>query len=279
MTSIKPGRHTMVIPPDYHMHTTLCKHADGLAEAYRAAAAARNMEEMCFTDHSPDPSGYDLKHRMAITQYPSYQLMIRSLQDGALPKILLGIEADYYPGSETFLKNWLPHQPFDFVLGSVHYIKEWGFDNPDNLYVWDSVDVKGVWRQYFSLVNALVDLGLVDGLSHFDLPKKFGHQIHDNDMREMVCPLLDKVARSGMAIEINTSGWRRKVAEAYPSHLILSLMKERNIPITFGSDAHAPDDVGYGFDRAVALAREMGYTESRRYCARQPFTIPLPPPA
>lgn len=278
MTSTRPGIQTTALPPDYHMHTALCKHANGTPEAYRATATARKVETLAFTDHGPDPSGYDLKHRMTITQYPSYLLMIRSLQDGKLPKVLLGIEADYYPGAEPFLKDWLPHQPFDLILGSVHYIKDWGFDNPDTLLVWDSVDVKGVWRQYFSLLSSLVDLGLFDVLSHFDLPKKFGHRIPDHDLREMACPLLDRVAKSGMAIEINTSGWRRKVAEAYPSPLILSLMKERDIPITFGSDAHTPEDVGYGFDRALALAREAGYTHSRHYCARQPFSVALPPP-
>ncbi len=272
----KPDKTSVaLLPPDYHIHTPLCKHATGAPEEYRAAASAMRMAEMCFTDHGPDPSGYDLKHRMSLPQFPSYALMIRSIQDGHSPRVLLGIEADYYPGAEPFLRDWLPHQPFDLVLGSVHYINEWGFDSPDNLYVWDSVDVKGVWRQYFTLVAALVDLRLFDVITHFDLPKKFGHRIADRDLREMVRPLLDKVAAAGMAIEINTSGWRRAAAEAYPSPLILSLMREREIPITFGSDAHAPGDVGNQFEKAVALAREAGYSAYRRYCARQPSLCPL----
>ena len=271
----QPNNAAPALPPDYHIHTPLCKHATGAPEQYRAAASALHMGELCFTDHGPDPSGYDLKHRMTILQFPSYVLMIRSLQDGASPRTLLGIEADYYPGAEPFLRDWLPHQPFDVVLGSVHYINDWGFDNPDNLYVWDSVDVKGVWRQYFSLLGSLVALRLFDVITHFDLPKKFGHRIRDNDCKEMVQPLLDKVAKAGMAIEINTSGLRRQVAEAYPSPLILSLMREREIPITFGSDAHTPGDVGYAFDKAVALAREAGYSDSRRYTARQPSLVPL----
>lgn len=277
MTNTKSSTDTLTLPPDYHMHTPLCKHATGTPDAYRSAASTRKIEEIGFTDHAPDPSGYDLRHRMSITQYPSYLLMIRSLQDGSQPKTLLGIEADYYPGAEPFLKDWLPRQPFDLILGSVHYINDWAFDNPDTLYVWDSVDVKGVWRQYFSLIRSLVELGVADVLSHFDLPKKFGHRISDCDVREIVSPLLDNIAKAGMAIEINTSGWRRKVAEAYPSPLILGLMKERNIPITFGSDAHTPAEVGFAFDKAVVLAREAGYTEFRRYCARQPFNTPIPP--
>ena len=143
MTSTRPGIQTTALPPDYHMHTALCKHANGTPEAYRATAAIRKVETMAFTDHGPDPSGYDLKHRMTITQYPSYLLMIRSLQDGKLPKVLLGIEADYYPGAEPFLKDWLPHQPFDLILGSVNSIRAWGFDSPDTLHTWDSVTSKG----------------------------------------------------------------------------------------------------------------------------------------
>jgi histidinol-phosphatase (PHP family) len=94
-------------------------------------------------------------------------------------------------------------------------------------------------------------------------------------MKELVQPVLDRIAKAGMALEINTSGWRRPVGEAYPSPLILSLAREREIPLTFGSDAHAPDEVGYEFAKAVQLAREVGYTESLRFRQRQPSRQPF----
>jgi histidinol-phosphatase (PHP family) len=190
--------------------------------------------------------------------------------------VLFGIEADYFPGGEPFLREWLPRQPFDFVLGSVHYIRDWGFDNPDYRKTWESADVKGVWREYFALLRTLVGTRLFDAVSHFDLPKKFGHRLRDRDLKEMAQPVLDAIAGAGMAIEINTSGWRREVNEAYPAPLVLELAREREVPITFGSDAHSPAEVGYEFARAVRLAREAGYAASRRFKSRQASDVPLP---
>jgi histidinol-phosphatase (PHP family) len=264
------------LPADYHTHTALCKHATGSAVEFRQAATAAGLPEICFTDHCPEPSGYDPRHRMSFSQYPDYLALVQPLQDGTVPLVFLGLEADYHPTCEPFLREWLPRQPLDLVLGSVHYIRDWGFDNPDYRQAWESVDVPGVWREYFALIAAAVDLRLFDVIGHLDLPKKFGHRLRDNTMKEMVQPLLDRIAKAGMAVELNTSGWRREAAEAYPSPLILSLACEREIPITFGSDAHAPGEVGHEFARAVRLARETGYRDSLQFRRRQSTRVPLP---
>jgi len=264
------------LPADYHVHTVLCKHATGTATAFKQAATEHGLPEMCFTDHCPEPSGYDGKHRMKLDEIPAYRDLITSLQDNSPPEVFWGIEGDYFQGCETFLAGFLPSQPFDLVLGSVHYIKDWGFDNPDYLKTWESVDVKGVWKEYFKLLKQLVDTRLFDVVAHFDLPKKFGHRLRDRDMKDLVQPVLDHIAASGMGIEINTSGWRRTVREAYPSPLILSLAAERKIPLTFGSDAHTPAEVGYEFGKALALARETGFTEATRFRARHGTRVALP---
>jgi len=262
-------------PPDYHTHTVLCKHATGTPQAFREQAKALGLAELCFTDHCPEPSGYDLKHRMKIEELPQYYELVQPLQDGHNPPVLLGLEADYFPGCESFLTSFLPNQPLDLVMGSVHYIKEWGFDNPNYIKTWESVDLKGVWMEYFKLIKQLVDTNLFDVISHFDLPKKFGHRLKDRDAKELVQPVLDHIAKKEMAFEINTSGWRRDVAEAYPSALILSLAAEREIPITFGSDAHSPEEVGYHFTEALALARETGCKESLQFKNRIATRVPL----
>lgn len=263
------------LPPDYHTHTTLCKHAEGTPQEFRQKAKELGLAELCFTDHCPEPSGYDAKHRMTMQELPQYYDLITPLQDDDTPPVLLGLEADFFPGCEEFLTGFLPNQPLDLVMGSVHYIKDWGFDNPAYLKTWESVDIKGVWSEYFRLIKQLVDTNLFDVISHFDLPKKFGHRLRDREMKELVQPVLDHIAKNGMAFEINTSGWRREVAEAYPSPLILSLAAEREIPITFGSDAHAPADIGYHFPEALALALDTGCKESLLFKNRTSRRVPL----
>jgi histidinol-phosphatase (PHP family) len=262
--------------PDYHIHTILCKHAEGVAADYKAVAQRRNISEICFSVHGPNPDGYDPRHRMEMRQFSSYEEMVTALQDGDPPKVLFGVETDFYEGCESFLRQWLPRQGFDFVIGSVHYVEDWGFDNPSEQEVWNSVDVTAVWRKYFQLVGRLADSRLYDAVGHLDLPKKFGYRPRDKVQKEMVQPALDRVAKAGMGIELNTSGLRKPVGEIYPSPLIVSLACEREIPICFGSDAHRPEDVGYGFDLALRLAYEAGYKGYFRVSQRSKILTPLP---
>lgn len=262
--------------PDYHIHTALCKHATGDIAEYRSEAKKQGIPEICFADHVPNPDGYDPAHRMALDQFLSYRAMIEALQDGQSPKVLLGVEVDYYEGCERFLKEWLPTQEFDFVLGSVHFIEEWGFDNPAERNVWDSADITTTWIKYFNILLKLVNSGFCDAVGHLDLPKKFGHRPKEKDLKEMALPVLDRIAEAGMGIELNTSGLRKPVGEIYPSPLIVALAREREIPICFGSDAHCSDDVGNGFALALDLAREAGYTDYFRIRQRRKELIPLP---
>ena len=262
--------------PDYHMHTALCKHAKGTVSDYRRAAGTLGIPEICFVDHAPNPDGYDSDHRMNLNEFCNYQAIVGALMDHQSPHVLFGVEADYYRGCETFLEKWLEIQDFDLVLGSVHFIEDWGFDNPTVKQVWNSVDVTETWRAYFKLVMKLVETRLFDVVSHLDIPKKFGHRPSDKDIKEMVQPVLDWVAVAGMGMELNTSGLRKPVGEIYPSPLIVSLARERDIPICFGSDAHSPQDVGKDFPAALQLARDAGYTHYFRVRKRKKTLVPLP---
>ena len=261
---------------DYHMHTIFCKHAEGDVADYIDAARQKSLPEICFTDHVPAPDGYDPRNRMELDRFPEYERKVSAVQSAASPAVLFGLEGDYYEGGVEFLQTWLPKQKFDLVIGSIHYIRDWGFDNPAERKVWDSVDVTQTWRDYFALVGKLADTRLFDVVAHLDLPKKFGYRPSDKAVKEMAQPALDRIAAAGMGIELNTSGLRRPVKEIYPSPLLLDLAREREIPICFGSDAHSPRDVGSAFDQALKLAHEVGYAECLRFRGRERKLVPLP---
>jgi len=263
--------------PDYHIHTPLCKHAEGEFEEFLQAARQKNLPEICFTDHAPNPDNYDQKHRMKIEEFALYQKNVSFLSTSSnAPSILFGVEADYYNGCERFLRKWLLRQKLDLVIGSIHYINSWGFDNPDEREVWDNVDVGNTWREYFELVGRLADTHLFDVVGHFDLPKKFGYTPSECAIKEMVQLVLEKIARAQMAIEINTSGLRKPVKEIYPSVMLLGMARDHGIPICFGSDAHKPDEVGYEFAFALEWAKKAGYSEAVRFSARHKKSYTLP---
>ncbi len=263
-------------PPDYHTHTALCKHAQGGPAQYVRAAVAAGVREIAITDHCPAPTDYDAPHRMTLAEYPRYVRMVDEARQVAGCDVLFGIEADYYEGCVPFLERWLPEQSFDLVLGSVHCLDFWSLEDPVKRKEWDSKRVSDVWKRYFELLGRLADSRLYDIVSHLDLPKRSGVRPDEAEVRDDILPALDRIAASGMAIEINTSGLRHPVREMYPSPTILGWARERGIPIVFGSDAHEPDNVGGFFPRAVELARSAGYTTSARFRKRRRELVPLP---
>jgi histidinol-phosphatase (PHP family) len=262
--------------PDMHTHTPLCHHAQGAPEEYVAAAVRAGLPEISFTDHAPDPGGYDAEFRMDLADFPEYQRMITGLKAPPGFSILFGIEADFHERTAAFLKTWLPQAPFDIVLGSVHYLGDWGFDNPVNMEQWDKVDVAQTWAHYFRSITAMADSRLFDVAAHLDLPKIFRFRPDDRRLKELALPALDRLAAAGMAIEISTAGLRKLVGEIYPSLPLLGWACERGIPVCFSSDAHKPEQVGFAFDQAIGLARKAGYCEYVRYRGRKATRHPLP---
>jgi histidinol-phosphatase (PHP family) len=260
---------------DYHTHTPLCKHAVGEPEDYARRALERGLVEIGFSDHSPMPSDYDPEWRMARSEYGSYVEKVRRCRAAfpALP-VKLGLEADFHPGTEAYVADLLREHDFDYVIGSIHYLGDWGFDNPAHVARFAERDVYDIYAQYYGLVAGLAATGMYDILGHPDVVKKFGHR-PSRDWEPLERRALEALAAAGMALDVNTSGLRRPANEIYPSLRMLRTARALGIGITFGSDAHEPGHVGEDFDRAVAHARAAGYTTWRRYAARRYEEVPL----
>jgi histidinol-phosphatase (PHP family) len=181
--------------------------------------------------------------------------------------VLLGLEMDWIHGKEEQLRSFLAPYDWDIVLGSVHYIGAWGFDDPRFIDEWSKRDVDGAWDDYARLVGELAQTRLADVLAHPDLPKVFGHRPRDET------PLHDAIlaaaSEHGIAVELNSNGIRR-CKEIYPAMPLLERAHVAGVPITLGSDAHTPDRVGANFDDLLAWARRAGYAEASAFINRKP---------
>lgn len=246
---------------DYHIHTKLCGHASGETADYVNEAIRCELDEIGFSDHLPLKGGKEENLTMAFDELPNYVGEIMSLRK-SFPEIQikLGVEADYIPGNEFYIKDILKKYPFDYVIGSVHYIGKWAFDHPEKLKEWDKKDVDLVYKEYFELLRKSARTGLFDIIGHSDLVKKFGHR-PSTGLSKGLNDTAQVFKEYDVAVEINTSGLRKPVKEIYPSLEILSMYQEYDVPIVFGSDAHAPGDVGRDFDKAISLAIQAGYKE------------------
>ena len=247
---------------DYHMHTPLCGHAIGAPEEYARQAIQVGLEEIGFSDHAPLVSHEAPSITMNIRQLPEYYRMIEEVQKKFKSdlRIKMAIEADFIPGYEDKTKKILDDYPYDYVIGSIHFINQWGFDDPGQRDQWNHKDIDSVYFEYYDLLRRCAQSGLYDIMAHVDLVKKFGHR-PSIDLTAEVQKTAKVFKECGVAVEINTSGLRKTVGEMYPAQSMLKIYCEAGVPLTFGSDAHDPRDVGRDFVQAVAMAQAVGYIE------------------
>ena len=260
----------MAPPADYHMHTPLCHHASGEPVEYAARAVALGLTEIGFSDHSPMRQDNFDEWRMNFDKLAEYvEKVERARKEFPQLTIRLALEVDYLPGQEEWIRELAATYPWDYFIGSVHYVsQDWAIDNPSKLSEWKKRDAYEVWSVYFDWLTRAADSGLFEIIGHADLPKKFGIY-PKQDCTPLFEKFLQAVARKNVAIELNTAGLRKDCKEIYPSPQIVRLAKQHNVPITFGSDAHAPGEVGMNFAEAIALAHSAGYTQSCRFAQRK----------
>lgn len=252
-----------------HSHTPLCKHAFGAPSEYAAVAVARGLRGLFVTCHNPMPNGFSSHVRMAPEEIDEYVALVEQTREefaGQLD-VRLGLEADYYVGYERWVEDQLNAYPFHYVLGSVHpqlpeYQRDYWCDDPfENQ------------KLYFEKLADAAETGLFDCLAHPDLIKNQTADDWDPEkIMPSICRSLDRIAATGIAMELNTSGADKVVAEMNPFPEMLAQMQARAIPIVIGADAHAPYRVADRYESALELLASVGYAdvsvffERRRQC-------------
>ena len=252
----------MKLTTDYHMHTPLCGHAIGQPYEYVEHAIKIGLKEIGFSDHAPFVHMIDPRVTMDREQLPAYHQMIQDVQRryGSEITIKIALESDFILGFEKETKEIIDHFPYDYIIGSVHFIGDWAFDNPDILKNWQGKNINEIYRQYYDLLRKSAQSRMYDIMGHVDLPKKFGHRPTE-DLTDEIVKTAKVFRECGVAVEINTAGLRKPAKEMYPSLEALKIYCQNDVPLTLGSDAHTPQDVGASFDLAYDLAKAAGYKE------------------
>ena len=268
---------------DLHTHTSLCKHAEGLPGEYLKFAAKAGLDFLGVSDHCPWPRGFDHKWRMEEEQYPEYSRLVSDLAKMSSlygTQILYGLEVDYVPGRMEEVWLNLNKEPFDYLIGSVHYVDGFPMDSPDDKDRWKEAGGNDyIWKRYAESLLEFTQQGGFNIIGHCDIPKKFGPAFHPSDekpFRKKMQEVFECAASKGIAIELNTAGLRKESKEIYPSLELLKSAKEAGVKICFGSDAHLPEEVAFAFSDALALAKAAGYREWTLFRSRKPCEHPIP---
>lgn len=257
---------------DYHLHlrsdavdATAAEHfTQTNVERYRAIASERGIVELGASEHV-----YRFEQALEVWRHPfweqyahddldSYCAFVREQTD-----LRLGIEADFVAGAEDRMANLLQARDFDYVIGSVHFMREGAVDM-DDYSVWETGrSAEEVWRRYFQTIGEAARSGLFDVLAHPDLVKYWGRErpLPEGDLRRYYELAIDGIAQSGIAVEVSTAGLRKRTAEIYPAPAFLQMCLEAGAPIALSSDAHRPQDVGADYDHALELLERLGVSE------------------
>jgi len=241
---------------DLHNHTPLCKHATGSPKEFIKKAIEKGIKIYGFTDHAP--MEFDYEYRMNFDEMEKYENTIKDLKDKYKDKIeiLLGYEVDFTP----FVDKRVLERKVDYLIGSVHFLDNWGFDNPEFIKEWEKRDIDDVYKEYFSKIEDMANSKLFNIVGHFDLVKVFGHKPKAN-IKDLAKNALKAIKKANMIVEINTAGLRKPIKEAYPSDELLDVILNENIDITLSSDAHSPEQVGYKINETMKKLKKLGVNE------------------
>jgi histidinol-phosphatase (PHP family) len=245
---------------------------------YRTAAAAAGVEELGVSEHV-----YRFTQALDLWRHPFWQEQARDDLDAYCEFVRgaglkLGVECDFVPGAEDRTANLLGARDFDYVVGSVHFVGEAAVDH-EGWDVWEGRgDADEVWRRYFEALAECARSGLFDILAHPDLVKVWGRArpLPERDPRHYYEPAVEAIAESGIAVEVSTAGLRKPVGELYPSRAFAEMCVEAGAAFSLSSDTHLPEQVGFGYERALEFLAELGVGEISVFERRRRSLAPLP---
>jgi len=242
---------------DLHNHTPLCNHAEGSIDEYIQSAIKQGTKVFGFSDHAP--MDFDPEYRMKFEEMHQYEQDVLSAKEkySDTITILLGYEVDYLQGH---MDKRVLNATVDYLIGSVHFINEWGFDNPEFIGRYEDENIDDIWQKYFDTIEEMANSKLFDIVGHLDLIKVFKF-MPTKDIKDIAKNALKAIKEADMVLELNVAGYRKPIAEAYPSKELLEEAFKLGIAITFSSDAHKPEQVGLYNQEIIQLAKEVGYKE------------------
>lgn len=290
---------------DYHVHIHPHRETPGAPppgefpadyiDRYVEVALSRGATEVGFVEHlyrcvesepvlgqwwKKDPHPHlvaemdDIMAREVDMSIDRYVDAVLAAKQRGLP-VKLGFEVDFEPGAVQRVADFVAPYPWDYLIASVHWVGAWWFLRPSGPVEFQRRGVRRAFEEYFALMTALAESGMADSIGHVDVIKVAG-LIPDGSLRYLWDPVVEATVKSGMAVEISSQGLLRAAKEIYPAPGFLRLFQAAGVPITLGSDAHAPDESAFGYSDVVAEARRAGYTDYLRFDARRRVVTPLP---
>jgi histidinol-phosphatase (PHP family) len=268
---------------DYHVHLETGPYTMEWLKKYLDMANEKGITDLGFSEHA-----YRFKQTEHLLSNPwitarqtedlnEYIGLIETAKNSGLP-VKLGIELDYTPGKKDELAEFINSYPWDYVIGSVHWLGDWGFDLKEMIAGWDDRPVIDIYEDYFAVIERLIESKLFDILGHLDVIKVYGHRPEPAEQDRLFAlydNITDKIANSGIVVEMSTAGLRKPVQELYPAPELMKRLVELDIPMIINSDAHHPSQVGEFYEQGLAYLQEYGVKQTALFAKRERTLVNL----
>lgn len=262
---------------DYHVHLETGPYSIEWLKKYVETAKMKGIQDLGFSEHA-----YRFKQTKDILLNPwikerqtedieEYVELILKAKELGLP-VKLGIELDFIPGKEKETQKFLSPYPWDYVIGSVHWIGDWGFDLDQMKEKWNDRSIIKVYEEYFNILKQLLSSKQFDILGHIDVIKVFGHKpekAEEAQLEELYDEIIQFIKESNITVEMSTAGLRKPVGELYPSRSLMEKLAREKIPMMINSDAHRPEDVGRGYEEGIEYLKSFGINEISTFETRK----------
>ncbi|MGI9585769.1 MAG: histidinol-phosphatase [Acidimicrobiia bacterium] len=235
---------------------------------YRCVESKQVLGEWWAADLRPDLAEFTKAYVRSerVLSLERYVQAVVDAKDRGLP-VLLGLEVDYFPDTVEAVAEFLEPYPFDVLIASTHWLGAWGVDLEEQEFEFARRGARQAYEDYFAVETKLAASGLFDVLAHADVVKKRGVFL-DEPPEDLYEELAVAAARGGTAVEVSTAGLYQPASEMYPAKPLLRRFNEHRVPITLASDAHVPENCGRDRDKALELARSVGYTQRIEFQSR-----------
>jgi len=260
---------------DYHVHTSLCDHAQGTMEAYIQRAVDIGLRDICFLDHlTMQPSGNNLS--MTAAEIPLYFQALQRLKQRykGIINVKIGIEIDFNPAQIDLIYTITERFAFDVIGGALHFPGGLNIVSHTSAWKQGTLDPHYVYDLYLEDLHKMLDYDYFDVICHLDLLKKFGRQSDRSTINDFEA-VIATVKNKDLTVEINTSGYNHAPRETYPSRDIIKRCYQHGVRVTLGSDAHKPVDVGQHYEKALPLLISAGYRNVATFERRKVRMIPI----
>lgn len=260
---------------DYHVHTSLCKHAEGEMEAYVQKAVDVGLKEICFLDHlTLSEAGRALS--MTPEEVPLYFQAVCDLKQRyqSVISVKAGLEIDFNPEYMDLIQDIVGRYSFDVIGSSVHFVNDFNIVSRRSAWKLENAGADFLYEHYLKQLEIMLDFDYFDLVCHLDVVKKFGMQPLRSFAKKFD-EILSKIRYKNLIVELNTSGYNHPAKEAYPSLRLLKKCSNLGIPVTLGSDAHKPESVGRHYDRAFSMLSSAGYRHLTTFKKRKRYAVPI----